>query len=81
MAQDIETRRKSASRSGPRLDLIETTGFPDYALVDSGGGRKLERFGTIVVDRPEPQAMWTPRQPERVWRTANDGAAASMARR
>jgi 23S rRNA (cytosine1962-C5)-methyltransferase len=42
-----------------KLSLITSPGFPDYALLDSGGGRKLERFGAIVVDRPEPQALWT----------------------
>jgi 23S rRNA (cytosine1962-C5)-methyltransferase len=53
------------------LHLIETAGFPDYALLDSGAGRKLERFGTIVVDRPEPQALWTPRLARRDWDKAN----------
>jgi len=37
---------------------------PDYALVDSGGGRKLERYGDYRFIRPEPQAMWTPAAPE-----------------
>jgi 23S rRNA (cytosine1962-C5)-methyltransferase len=32
----------------------------DYALVDSGHGRKLERYGTFHFIRPEPQAMWAP---------------------
>jgi 23S rRNA (cytosine1962-C5)-methyltransferase len=52
------------------LQLVETAGFPDYALLDSGSGRKLERFGAIVVDRPEPQALWTPRLTAE-WRGAN----------
>lgn len=43
-----------------RLAVIETPGFPDYALLDSGNGRKLERFGQFTVERPEPQAMWQP---------------------
>jgi 23S rRNA (cytosine1962-C5)-methyltransferase len=34
-----------------------TRGFADYRLVDLGEGRKLERFGRLLVDRPEPQAM------------------------
>src|SRR5215467_8116244 len=42
------------------LRVIATAGFADYALLDSGHGRKLERFGRFVVDRPEPQAMWHP---------------------
>jgi 23S rRNA (cytosine1962-C5)-methyltransferase len=45
-------------RSDVSLRVLSTTGFPDYALVDSGHGRKLERFGRFTVDRPEPQAMW-----------------------
>jgi len=28
----------------------------DYSLLDFGEGRKLERFGNIIVDRPSPQA-------------------------
>ncbi len=41
------------------LTLI-TEPWPDYALVDSGHGRKLERYGPYRFIRPEPQAMWTP---------------------
>nr|WP_298896846.1 class I SAM-dependent methyltransferase [uncultured Altererythrobacter sp.] len=32
-----------------------------YRLLDSGHGRKLERFGDHAFIRPEPQAMWSPR--------------------
>lgn len=32
----------------------------DYTLLDSGGGRKLERYGGFDFIRPEPQAMWQP---------------------
>lgn len=42
----------------------------DYALLDSGHGRKLERFGTITLDRPCAQAVWTPAQPAR-WKQAD----------
>ncbi|HST35947.1 MAG TPA: class I SAM-dependent methyltransferase [Allosphingosinicella sp.] len=34
--------------------------WADYGLVDSGGGRKLERYGPYRFIRPEPQAMWAP---------------------
>lgn len=61
--------RKGAPRTV--LELIETEGFADYALLDSGNGRKLERFGSVIVDRPEPQALWTPAAGEREWRKAN----------
>ncbi|MEZ5978442.1 MAG: class I SAM-dependent methyltransferase [Planctomycetota bacterium] len=35
--------------------------FQSYELLDSGAGRKLERFGALVLDRPDPQALWRPR--------------------
>ena len=35
----------------------------DYALLDSGDGRKLERFGPCVLARPCAQALWRPRNP------------------
>ena len=53
------------------LSLVTTAGFTDYALLDSGRGRKLERFGAVTVDRPEPQAMWQPRLPAERWSTSH----------
>ena len=38
--------------------------WPDYGLMDSGHGRKLERYGPYSFIRPEPQAMWEPALPE-----------------
>jgi 23S rRNA (cytosine1962-C5)-methyltransferase len=43
--------------------VMRTEGWADYALLDSGGGRKLERYGPYTVIRPEPQCLWTPRKP------------------
>jgi len=44
------------------MDLITLTGEPwtDYGLIDSGHGRKLERYGKYRFIRPEPQALWAP---------------------
>ncbi len=51
----------------PRLadqpEILRTRAWGDYALVDSGDGKKLERYGHALVVRPEPQAMWHPAQP------------------
>ena len=44
--------------------------WSDYELFDSGDGMKLERFGNIVVARPETQALWKKRRPE-LWGTAH----------
>ena len=41
--------------------VMEGAGWADYGLVDSGHGRKLERYGPHRFIRPEPQAMWSPR--------------------
>ena len=50
--------------------VMRTTAWADYALVDSGDGRKLERYGPYSVVRPEPQCLWSPRQPE-LWAKAD----------
>jgi 23S rRNA (cytosine1962-C5)-methyltransferase len=41
--------------------VLAGEGWGDYGLVDSGHGRKLERYGAYRFIRPEPQAMWSPR--------------------
>lgn len=42
-----------------------------YELLDSGNGRKLERFGEVVLARPCAQAVWKPTLPRSVWEQAN----------
>lgn len=44
--------------------ILAGEGWGDYGLVDSGHGRKLERYGAYRFIRPEPQAMWSPRLAE-----------------
>ncbi|WP_267394751.1 MULTISPECIES: class I SAM-dependent methyltransferase [unclassified Sphingomonas] len=48
------------------LNVSTLIGEPwaDYGLIDSGHGRKLERYGAYRFIRPEPQAMWAPAQPQ-----------------
>src|SRR5687768_7130939 len=41
--------------------VMEGAGWADYGLVDSGHGRKLERYGPYRFIRPEGQALWSPR--------------------
>ena len=50
------------------MNLQTLLGEPwaDYGLIDSGHGRKLERYGRFRFIRPEPQAMWAPAQED--WR-------------
>ena len=42
------------------LKTIVAEPWADWGLIDSGHGRKWERYGTVTVVRPEPQAMWAP---------------------
>ena len=41
--------------------ILAGEGWGDYGLIDSGHGRKVERYGAYRFVRPEPQAMWAPR--------------------
>ena len=49
--------------------LLPADDWKDYALLDSGNGRKLERFGSQVTDRPDPQAFWAPKTPTDNWKS------------
>ena len=77
-ARSAVARSAASERAGARgLTLIRTEGPSDYALLDSGGGRKLERFGSVVVDRPEPQALWSPSLGSEAWGAAHGVFSAS----
>lgn len=43
----------------------------DYELIDSGNGRRLERFAMYIVDRPDPEVMWSKNLPESEWERAD----------
>ncbi|HYF23750.1 MAG TPA: class I SAM-dependent methyltransferase [Caulobacteraceae bacterium] len=51
-------------------EIMRTRSWGDYALLDSGDGRKLERHGRFTVVRPEPQCFWAPAKPE-LWTKAD----------
>lgn len=48
-----------------------TPEWTEYELVDSGAGKKLERFGEVVLARPEAQATWEPALPRQRWEAAD----------
>lgn len=45
--------------------------WTDYELLDHGNERKLERFGSLVTNRPEPAATWAKSLPEAKWHNAD----------
>ena len=63
----MPARDKLLSLPPGRFRLLRADDWSDYALLDSGDGRKLERFGTVVIDRPDSQALWTPQSPTTSW--------------
>jgi len=48
-----------------------TENLPQYELLDSGLGRKLEIISGIKVNRPSPQAIWKPRLSNNDWGLAS----------
>lgn len=48
--------------------LFLADNWDDYALLDSGDGMKLERFGNQTIIRPDPQAFWRPNKPVTAWK-------------
>ena len=53
------------------LKILSPVGWDDYALLDSGEGQKLERFGPYKMIRPEAQALWGRHLDEHVWAEAD----------
>jgi len=51
----------------PTIELLMSTQWEDYELLDCGDGLKLERFGKYKFIRPEHQAIWKPALPHRNW--------------
>ncbi len=43
----------------------------DYELIDSGNGRRLERFGKYILNRPDPEVMWQKSLPPEDWAKAD----------
>lgn len=53
----------------PQHQLL-TSHWPAYQLLDSGSGRKLEKWGSHVIQRDEPKAWWKPVLPLSDWKKA-----------
>ncbi len=54
----------------PQLILLSSPKWKDYALLDSGGGMKLEQFGPYRLVRPEAEAFWQPALTAKEWQSA-----------
>src|SRR5205814_1725056 len=72
--RSIASAAESAASPGsccPTLpDMADANEETDYELIDAGGGARLERFGSRVVDRPHPGALG-PRRETDAWLAAD----------
>src|SRR3989344_1993228 len=48
--------------------VLITEKSSDYELLDSGSGEKLERYGKVILSRPDPQALWPKSLNEAEWK-------------
>ena len=44
--------------------MIKTNNFKDYLLLDTGDKQKLESWNGLILDRPDPMALWPKLKPE-----------------
>ena len=45
-------------------------GWNDYELIDATDKNRLERWGDVILVRPDPQAIWPKQKPE-IWTRAD----------
>lgn len=43
----------------------------DYEIIDTSGGEKLERWGDVILIRPDPQIIWDTERQNPLWQKAN----------
>lgn len=53
------------------MQLLVTKGWEDYELLDSGNGKRLEKFGKYVISKPDPQTIWKPNLNQAEWDKAD----------
>ena len=45
--------------------------WKDYELIDTSDGKKLERWGGVILDRPDPQIIWPQKSDPNSWKSAH----------
>ena len=53
------------------MQILQTAGWEDYELLDTGEGMRLERFGKYRLVRPDPQIIWQPHLSHDEWAQAD----------
>lgn len=50
---------------------LRAAAWKDYELIDTSGGERLERWGNIILIRPDPQIIWNTPRKNPLWREAH----------
>ena len=50
---------------------MRAANWKDYELIDTGSGERLERWGDILLIRPDPQIIWKSEKKDPRWRSAH----------
>ena len=50
---------------------MRTSNWQDYELIDTSSGERLERWGDILLIRPDPQIIWESERRDPRWHTAH----------
>ena len=45
--------------------------WKDYEIIDTSGGEKLERWGDVLLIRPDPQIIWNTPRTHSAWKKAD----------
>jgi len=53
------------------FQIVISSDWSDYELIDSGGGARLERVGKYFLIRPDAEAIWRRALPESEWQNAS----------
>mgnify|MGYP002401610034 CR=1 FL=1 len=64
-------RRTGDLPAGVAPVILETGATEGYSLLDTGDGLKLEKYGPLLIIRPDAQALWPKSLPDAHWARAD----------
>ena len=68
----IKVFAKLSSESGWKAgETMRTAEWKDYELIDTADGERLERWGDVLLIRPDPQIIWSGEKKDPRWRNAD----------
>ncbi len=57
--------------SGKDVTGLRVANWSDYELIDTAAGERLERWGDVILVRPDPQIIWNTPKTNPLWRNAH----------